>query len=246
MLNDILTGYGIFILEIVTLLIVLAVIFAVIVTLKNKKNTQNGELQIIDLAKVHKENQKKLKQFRLDDEALKILEKAEKKKEKNKTKEKKQQYKNKHSLSEIIKQKPCVYVLDFKGDIHASAVQSLQEEINTILAVANPCIDEVLLRLESPGGIVPGYGFAASQLKRLRNKGIALTIAVDKVAASGGYMMACVANKIVAAPFAILGSIGVVAQVPNLHRFLKRYDVDVDVMTAGEYKRTVTLLGGGR
>nr|EKY1915938.1 protease SohB [Cronobacter sakazakii] len=103
--------------------------------------------------------------------------------------------------------------------------------------------DEVLVRLESPGGVVHGYGLAASQLQRLRERQIPLTIAVDKVAASGGYMMACVANNIVAAPFAIIGSIGVVAQIPNFNRLLKRNDIDIELHTAGQYKRTLTLLG---
>lgn len=119
----------------------------------------------------------------------------------------------------------------------------MRKEIDAILALANPQKDEVLLKLESPGGIVHGYGLAASQLQRLKSHQIPLTVAVDQVAASGGYMMACVANKIVAAPFAVIGSIGVVAQVPNIHRLLKKHDIDVDVMTAGEYKRTVTLVG---
>lgn len=114
--------------------------------------------------------------------------------------------------------------------------------MSTIIGVAKP-EDEVLVRLESPGGMVHGYGLAASQLLRLKQHGIKLTVAVDKVAASGGYMMACVADTIVAAPFAILGSVGVVAQIPNIHRLLKKHDVDVDVMTAGEYKRTMTVLG---
>ncbi|EGZ7035818.1 protease SohB, partial [Cronobacter sakazakii] len=100
-----------------------------------------------------------------------------------------------------------------------------------------------LVRLESPGGVVHGYGLAASQLQRLRERQIPLTIAVDKVAASGGYMMACVANNIVAAPFAIIGSIGVVAQIPNFNRLLKRNDIDIELHTAGQYKRTLTLLG---
>ena len=133
-------------------------------------------------------------------------------------------------------------MLDFKGDISASETTALREEISAIINVAK-ADDEVLLRLESPGGVVHGYGLAASQLARLKQKGIKLTVAVDKVAASGGYMMACVADKIVSAPFAIIGSIGVVAQIPNVHRLLKKHDVDVDVMTAGEFKRTVTVLG---
>ncbi|HXH03155.1 MAG TPA: protease SohB [Candidatus Competibacteraceae bacterium] len=135
-----------------------------------------------------------------------------------------------------------VFVLDFRGDIQASAVASLREEVSAILAVATPR-DEVVLRLESPGGMVHGYGLAASQLQRFREHGIPLTVAVDKVAASGGYLMACVANRILAAPFAILGSIGVVAQLPNFHRWLRNHDIDFELHTAGPYKRTLTLFG---
>jgi serine protease SohB len=138
--------------------------------------------------------------------------------------------------------KPCLYVLDFKGSMDAHEVTSLREEISAVLAVAS-AQDEVLLRLESPGGVVHGYGLAASQLERLRKGGIRLTVAVDKVAASGGYMMACVADRIVAAPFAIIGSIGVVAQIPNFHRLLKKNDIDVELHTAGQFKRTLTLFG---
>ncbi|WP_144290841.1 protease SohB, partial [Cronobacter sakazakii] len=128
------------------------------------------------------------------------------------------------------------------GSIDAHEVSALREEVTAVLAVAKPA-DEVLVRLESPGGVVHGYGLAASQLQRLRERQIPLTIAVDKVAASGGYMMACVANNIVAAPFAIIGSIGVVAQIPNFNRLLKRNDIDIELHTAGQYKRTLTLLG---
>lgn len=136
-----------------------------------------------------------------------------------------------------------VYVLDFKGDMAASAVESLREEITLILSTAKAGRDRVLLRLESPGGMVHGYGLAAAQLVRLRDAGFHITIAVDKVAASGGYMMACIGNEIVAAPFAVLGSIGVVAQVPNFNRLLKQHNVDFELYTAGEYKRTVTMFG---
>lgn len=135
-----------------------------------------------------------------------------------------------------------MYVLDFHGDVRASAVASLREEITAVLQVAQPG-EEVVLRLESGGGLVHAYGLAASQLQRLRKRGLKLTVAVDKVAASGGYMMAAVADRVVAAPFAIVGSIGVVAQVPNLHRLLKRHDVDLEMMTAGEWKRTLTIFG---
>lgn len=135
-----------------------------------------------------------------------------------------------------------VYVLDFHGDLQASEVRTLRTEVTAVLAVARP-EDEILLRLESAGGMVHGYGLAASQLDRIRRRDVPLVVAVDKVAASGGYLMAAVANRVLAAPFAVLGSIGVVAQIPNVHRLLKRHDVDVEVLTAGKYKRTLTVLG---
>ncbi|MDO4578912.1 MAG: protease SohB [Acinetobacter sp.] len=136
-----------------------------------------------------------------------------------------------------------IYVLDFKGDMAASAVENLREEITLILATAKAGRDRVVVRLESPGGMVHGYGLAAAQLVRLRDAGFHLTICVDKVAASGGYMMACIANEIISAPFAIVGSIGVVAQVPNFNRLLKQHNIDFEMYTAGQYKRTVTMFG---
>lgn len=137
---------------------------------------------------------------------------------------------------------PRLFVLDFEGDLRASAADTLREEVSAILAAARSD-DEVLLRLESPGGTVPGYGLAASQLARLRKRGIRLTVSVDRVAASGGYLMACVADRIVAAPFAVIGSIGVVGQVPNFRGLLRRHDIDFELHTAGEHKRTLTLFG---
>lgn len=135
-----------------------------------------------------------------------------------------------------------MFVLDFDGDVRASAVTGLRDEITAVLQVA-AAGDEVLLRLESAGGVVHGYGLAASQLKRLRDNGLVLTVVVDKVAASGGYMMACVADRIVAAPFAIIGSIGVVAQIPNFNQVLKDKHIDYELHTAGDYKRTLTMFG---
>ncbi|MEO9699778.1 protease SohB, partial [Marinobacter alexandrii] len=138
---------------------------------------------------------------------------------------------------------PRVFVLDFDGDIKASDTDPLRRSITAVLSVADPERDEVVVRLESGGGLVHSYGLAAAQLDRIRSKGVPLTACVDKVAASGGYMMACVADRIIASPFAILGSIGVVAQLPNFHRFLKKNDVDFEVLTAGEHKRTMTVFG---
>jgi serine protease SohB len=143
--------------------------------------------------------------------------------------------------------KKRLWVLDFNGDSEASRTECLRNEITAILDVVKSQTasgqDEVLLRLESPGGTVTGYGLAASQLARLRKNGIPLTIAIDEIAASGGYMMAVVANKITASPFAVLGSIGVIGQVPNFHRLLKKYDVDYLEVTAGEHKRPVSIFG---
>ena len=238
MWSDILTGYGIFILEILTILLVIVAIVAMIISAKQRNATYHGELVVTDLSKEFKDTVKHLRDFPLSEEELKQAEKAEKKAKKQEAKALKAKLKN----GEKAAPKPCIYVLDFKGDISASETTALREEISAIINVAK-VDDEVLLRLESPGGVVHGYGLAASQLARLKQKGIKLTVSVDKVAASGGYMMACVADKIVSAPFAIIGSIGVVAQIPNIHRLLKKHDVDVDVMTAGEFKRTVTVLG---
>ena len=240
MLNDILTGYGIFILEILTILLLILAIVGLVISYRQHNKSKIGELEIKDLSEEFDHQVRVLRDFYLSEEELKQQAKAEKKAEKQKSKKRKEKLKKGESLDE--EKKSCVYVLDFHGDISASETTALREEISAILNVAKP-EDEVLLRLESPGGIVHDYGFAASQLARLKQKGIKLTIAVDKVAASGGYMMACIADKIVSAPFAIIGSIGVVAQIPNIHRLLKKYDVDVDVMTAGEFKRTVTMLG---
>jgi serine protease SohB len=138
--------------------------------------------------------------------------------------------------------RPRLFVLDFKGDLRASAAASLREEVTAVLAVANDR-DQVLLRLENPGGTVHEHGFAASQLMRIKQRKLRLLIAVDKVAASGGYLMACVADHVLAAPFAIIGSVGVIAQLPNFHRLLEEHGVDFEQLTAGRYKRTLTLFG---
>lgn len=139
-------------------------------------------------------------------------------------------------------QRAKLFVITFEGDLKASTVPQLADTVTAILTVATPA-DEVVVKIDSPGGVVNGYGLAAAQLLRLRQKNIPLTAAVDKMAASGGYMMACVANKIIAAPFAILGSIGVIVQLPNMHRWLKEHQVDFEQQTAGQYKRTLTIFG---
>lgn len=135
-----------------------------------------------------------------------------------------------------------IFVLHFDGDIKASPLASLREEITALLTVATPD-DEVFVCLQSGGGLVHAYGLAASQLMRIKDRKIPLTICVDKIAASGGYMMACVADRIIAAPFAIIGSIGVIAQLPNFHKLLKKHDIEFEQLTAGEFKRTITMFG---
>ncbi len=149
----------------------------------------------------------------------------------------------KKKKTESLEDKPRAYVLDFKGDIEASQVRFLREEISILLKTADPKKDEIIVRLNNRGGVVHNHGLGASQLERLRNKGFHLTVCVDEVAGSGGYLMACVANKILAAPFAVIGSIGVLAQIPNFYRFLQKQNVDYEEHYAGEHKRTVTMLG---
>ncbi|MCY1698897.1 protease SohB [Lelliottia sp. SL45] len=234
---ELLSEYGLFLAKIATVVIAIAVIAVLIVNLTQRKR-QRGELRITRLSEQYKEMQEDMSVALLDGHQQKQWHKAQKKKLKLEAKAAKAKAKQHHQEST----KPRVYVLDFKGSMDAHEVTSLREEVTAVLAVAKPQ-DQVVLRLESPGGVVHGYGLAASQLQRLREKQIPLTVAVDKVAASGGYMMACVADKIVAAPFAILGSIGVVAQIPNFNRFLKNKEIDIELHTAGQYKRTLTLLG---
>lgn len=165
-----------------------------------------------------------------------ILGKAALKTEK---KEQKQREKDREKYKDDYKK---IYVVNFQGDLRASSANNLREEITAILTVATPR-DEVLVNVESRGGEVHSYGFAASQLQRIRDRGIPLTVSIDKVAASGGYMMACVADKIIAAPFAYVGSIGVILQFPNFHRFLQDKHIDFEQLKAGDLKRTVTMFG---
>lgn len=239
MWKEILLNYGIFLLELLTVFGVIALV--VLIIIQSKKRHENGTVVLTDLSENYQKQQQSFETFFLNEEEAKHWEKEEKKKEKEKVKAQKKRLKEGVEKSAET-QKPRLFVLDFDGDLYARAVGALRNEVTAVLSIARS-EDEVLLRLESPGGVVHGYGLAASQLRRLRERNIPLTVAVDKVAASGGYMMACVADKIVSAPFAIIGSVGVVAEVPNIHRLLKKYDIDVDVMTAGEFKRTVTFMG---
>ncbi|GAB3106959.1 protease SohB [Aestuariicella hydrocarbonica] len=237
---EFLTEYGLFLAKSITVLLTVLLIVGFVVSMGHKnKRSEKGHIEVTRLNDQYEATQDALKDVVMDSELRKQELKAHEKEEKAEAKSRKKAAK-KHP--EDIKTKPRVFVLNFDGDIKASAVDNLREEISTVLSIAT-AQDEILLRLESGGGMVHSYGLASSQLDRIKKKGIPLTVCVDKVAASGGYMMACVADKILAAPFAVMGSIGVVAQLPNFHRLLKKNYVDFEMLTAGEYKRTLTMFG---
>lgn len=212
------------------IVVAILIVFACIVGIaaKTKFKAKSG-LKIRKLNKYYKHLAEKMQGNIFGKKALKKYIKEQKAKEKQSKKKGNNGDKN-------------IFILNFQGDLRATAVNNLREEITALLTVAKPT-DEVFVKLESAGGVIHGYGLAASELQRIKKKNIPLTICVDKIAASGGYMMACVADKILAAPFAIVGSIGVVAQLPNFNKLLKRNDIEFEQITAGEYKRTLTLFG---
>lgn len=230
--------YGLFLAKAITFVITVVAILIAIIALTSKQKNKKGELEVTDLSEQIKETKKSIEEQLLSSAQLKSKAKQDKKILK------KEQKKEKKSTKEStdLKLSPQLYVIDFNGSIDAKEVASLREEITAILSVATEQ-DEVFVRLESGGGMVHAYGLASSQLQRIKNKKIPLTISVDKVAASGGYMMACVADKIIAAPFSIIGSVGVIAQIPNFNKLLKKHDVEFEQLTAGQYKRTLTMFG---
>lgn len=230
---EFLSEYGMFLAKAVTVLVVIVLIIGVAAS-AGQKDDQKG-LKITKLNDKLDKLKEQLTESVLDKKALKAIKKEEKAKAKEEAKA------NKGKDEKELERKK-VYVLDFNGDIKASQGERLKNEITALLTLAKP-EDEVVVKVESGGGMVHQYGLVSSQLDRIKSHNIPLTVCVDKVAASGGYMMAVVADKIVAAPFAILGSIGVVAQVPNFNKLLKKNDIDFEVHTAGEYKRTLTLFG---
>jgi serine protease SohB len=234
---DLLLQYGLFLAKIVTVVIALLFIIITIANVGDRRrhHDEDGDIEVMRLNERFEHFANTLRMTVLDKNALKAYFKNEKEKAKQSAKKEAKQ-----TEDEIKKR---VYVVNFNGDIRASATENLRQEITAILSIVNKEKDEVVVNLESPGGMVHGYGLASSQLARLREHQIPLTICVDKVAASGGYMMACLADTIIAAPFAIIGSIGVVAQIPNFHRLLEKWDIDFEVLTAGEYKRTMTVMG---
>lgn len=241
---EFLIDFGLFIAKTATLVVALIVVVSVIASAAQKGKGdagEDGELKVRKLNEKYRKLREHLQAKLRSESERKHWEKQHKKEEKAKHKEEKA--KRKEAGGEQPEQVARVFVLDFDGDIKASDTDPLRRSITAVLSIADPEKDEVVVRLESGGGMVHSYGLAAAQLDRIRAKGISLTACVDKVAASGGYMMACVADRIVASPFAILGSIGVVAQLPNFHRLLKKNDVDFEVLTAGENKRTLTMFG---
>lgn len=226
---EFLASYGLFLLKAITIVIAILIVIGGAIALASRgKDSEKNKLIVKKLNEKFDELKKGLESTILSKDELK--------------KQLKEEKKAKKLADKNTEPKKRIFVLHFNGDMKASAVSNLREEITALLTLATPQ-DEVVLCLESPGGMVHGYGLAATQLTRLRDKNIPLTVVVDKVAASGGYMMAAVANRIVSAPFAIIGSIGVLAQIPNFHRLLKNNDIDFEQITAGEYKRTLTFFG---
>ncbi len=247
--------YGLFLAKVVTIAVAIMFVIASAATAAQRgKPSQDGHIEVKNLNRRYNDMRDTLRHAVLSEPQFKAEEKQRQKDEKKRLKSEKKTLKKtdkKPAHSEVDADagsaepelgKKRIFVVNFNGDLQASAVDHLREEVSSVLSLARPQ-DELVLVLETPGGVVHGYGLAASQLQRVKQRNIPLTVCVDKVAASGGYMMACLADKIVAAPFAVLGSIGVVAQIPNFHRLLQKNEVDVEILTAGEYKRTLTLFG---
>jgi len=237
---DVLAEYGLFLAKLITFAVAALVVIGIAISAaqRGRQEEDQGEIRVVRLNDRMRETRESLEASIQDDASRKhwLRELRRKRRKERKAAG------NKAKSGEDSR-RGRLYVLDFQGDIKASHTSSLRRCVSAILSVADPQRDEVVVRLESAGGMVHSYGYAAAQLDRIRQRSLPLTASIDKVAASGGYMMACVADRIVASPFAILGSIGVVAQLPNFHRLLKRNDVDFEVLTAGEYKRTLTVFG---
>lgn len=225
---------GTFLLQ--TTLVLAAAAALLMLVMRSKESPSSGlRLQVESLNDQRRARGRRLRVNTTEQGARKKLIKAFRQEEKARQKAAKQG----KSPSDAVQK---LWVLDFHGDIKASQAETFAQEVSAVIDVASAS-DEVVVRLESAGGLVHAYGLASAQLDRLREAGLTTTVCIDKVAASGGYMMACTAHHIKAAPFAVIGSIGVVAQVPNIHRLLKRNDIDVELFTAGKYKRTLTILG---
>jgi len=240
--SDFLLEYGLFAAKTLTIILgILTVIaFFVAMVVSKKKHREDNYIEIESINDKLEDLQDNLESEILTKADYKKLQKSRKKEKKSDEKAKKKLAKQ--TGEDLETEKPKIFVLTFNGDLNASETENLREEITAVLTVASTN-DEVFVKLESNGGIVHNYGFAAAQLQRIKQHKVNLVVAVDLVAASGGYMMACVANTIIAAPFAIVGSIGVMAQLPNFNKLLQKYDIDVEHHTSGEYKTTLTMLG---
>lgn len=233
------TQYGLFVAEAATVLLGVLVAAAAItgLAIRTRGSSQEGRIEVRRLNQRLDAMRDVLQAATLEERDYKRWRKAERKAAKTR-----QRHGRTAAQEAGANRRQRVFVLGFHGDLRAQAVRQLREEITALLTLAEPS-DLVVLRLESGGGMVHSYGLAAAQLARIRDRGIPLTVCVDKIAASGGYLMACVAERIVAAPFAMLGSIGVVAQIPNFHRLLRKHDIDIELLTAGQHKRTLTMFG---
>ncbi len=234
--------YSLFLAETATVVIAILAVLIFILSQRRKSSTIAGRLSVKDISEEYEQVKDDMLTSSMDEIEAKQFTKDLKKQKKLEKKQAKQAAKKKDDNAKSSDAKPKLFVLSFNGSMDAHEVEELRQEITAVLAIIKQ-EDQVVVKLESPGGVVHGYGLAASQLLRFRTRNIPFTAVVDKVAASGGYMMACTASKIVAAPFAIVGSIGVVAQIPNFNRLLKKHDVDIELQTAGEYKRTLTMFG---
>ncbi len=235
--------YGLFLAQAITLVAAVLILVTGLLSIghRQRADQHEGHIEIRDLNEKYRHISEAIRDVVDEPEVLKLERKATKKEEKAQAKVAKKKLKKGESTATKDRRKR-LYVMNFDGDMRASATENLREEISAILPQIQAG-DEVLVNLESPGGLVHSYGLASSQLQRIKSAGVPLIVAVDKVAASGGYMMACVADRIVAAPFAVLGSIGVIAQLPNFHRLLQKNDIDFELLTAGQYKRTLTMFG---
>ncbi|MDG2047368.1 MAG: protease SohB [Halioglobus sp.] len=235
--------YGLFLAQAVTLVAAVLILVAGVLSLgvRQRGDNQSGHIELLNLNEKYRHVSETFREVIDEPEAVKSRKKSAKKDNKAKAKLAKKKHKKRADVLPEERRKR-LYVMSFDGDVKASATENLREEISAVLPQIEKG-DEVLVKVESPGGMVHSYGLASSQLQRIKNAGVPLVIAVDKVAASGGYMMACVADRIMAAPFAVLGSIGVVAQLPNFHRLLQKNNVDFELLTAGEHKRTLTMFG---
>ncbi|MGD0465939.1 MAG: protease SohB [Gammaproteobacteria bacterium] len=242
-MSDFLFEYGLFATKALTIVlgILITLAFFVAIVLSRKKEKEESYLEIENINDKFEDLQDNLESEILSKSDYKKLQKLRKKEKKQEEKAKKKSNKQ-DNVKLLEEERPRVFVLRFCGDLTASPVENLREEITAILMVAKET-DEVLILLESGGGIVHNYGLAAAQLQRIKEKNIKLVASVDLIAASGGYMMACVANTIIAAPFAIVGSIGVLAQLPNFNKLLQKHNIDIEHHTSGEYKSTLTMLG---